>query len=94
MLSVKKLEDMYKDLLLDTSTFSYATGCNVGIDDTCLPNEECIANYPKSRAGTCRCKEGFERNFEGECVAVEMRGKLPKVIYLLFEKLILLIYKN
>lgn len=59
MLSVlanpQRLEDMYKDLLLDGSNTFSLISCTVGTD-TCPPNEECVQNYPKSRAGTCKCK--------------------------------------
>lgn len=48
--------------------YSYDLGCNVGIDTTCLPNEICRQNHPKSRAGTCKCKPGFIRNSRGDCI--------------------------
>lgn len=51
----QKLEDMYKDLIMDGSTPFTLNGCTVGTD-TCSVNEECVQNYPKSRAGTCKCK--------------------------------------
>lgn len=74
MLSVltnpQKLEDMYKDLIMDDNNAFALNGCNVGIDN-CLPNEECIQNFPKSRAGTCKCKVNcfssptcFKTNFD------------------------------
>lgn len=48
----RKLEEAYKEILLDDSDFPYSVvSCNVGIDDTCMPNEECVQNYQKSRAG-------------------------------------------
>lgn len=49
----RKLEEAYKELLMDDATYAYgAVSCNVGIDDMCMPNEECVQNYQKSRAGT------------------------------------------
>lgn len=66
MLSVlrnpQKLEDMYKDLIMDGSATFSLDGCTVGTD-SCPPNEECIQNYPKSRAGTCKCKVAYLLNF-------------------------------
>lgn len=46
----RRLEEAYKDLLMDGSTFNYAVGCSVG-SDACSINEECIPNAAKSRAG-------------------------------------------
>ncbi|XP_017783427.1 PREDICTED: dyslexia-associated protein KIAA0319-like protein [Nicrophorus vespilloides] len=61
-------DDVYKDLLqLSESALDYNTACSVGIGASCIENEECVQNYPTSRAGTCKCKVGFLRNHDGLC---------------------------
>lgn len=48
----RRFEAAYKDLLkMDESSYEYGSSCNVGISETCMQNEECVRNYPKSRAG-------------------------------------------
>lgn len=66
-----RLKDAYKTLLEIEPSYDYLVSCNVGIDDTCGNNEECVQNVPKSRAGTCKCKTGYSRNWSGICVSEE-----------------------
>lgn len=48
----RKLEEAYKDLLMDESTFPYNTpSCNIDLENMCMVNEECVQNTPKSRIG-------------------------------------------
>lgn len=48
----RRLENAYKNILdnIGESTFEY-TACSVGIDENCSHHEECVQNFPKSRAG-------------------------------------------
>uniref|UniRef100_A0A1Y1M2B5 MANSC domain-containing protein n=1 Tax=Photinus pyralis TaxID=7054 RepID=A0A1Y1M2B5_PHOPY len=63
-----RLEDAYKSLLeAGGSTYDYQISCSLGIP-SCPENEECLQNNVKSRAGTCKCKSGYKRNWEGVCI--------------------------
>lgn len=51
----------------EPAAFEYGgTGCTLNTF-SCPKNEVCRMNNMKSRAGTCRCKEGYVRNTIGEC---------------------------
>lgn len=63
-----RLEDAYKSLLeAGESTYDYQVSCSLGIP-SCPENEECIQNNLKSRAGTCKCKSLYRRNWDGVCM--------------------------
>lgn len=62
-----QIENAYPEgMQLGASSLAASKSCNVGIPD-CGDNEECVQNSPKSRAGTCRCKEHYIRNSDGIC---------------------------
>ncbi|KAF5288345.1 hypothetical protein FQR65_LT12080 [Abscondita terminalis] len=64
-----RLNDAFKNLLeIEESGYDDFISCNVGLDNICGSNEECVQNVPKSRAGTCKCKIGFSRNWDGICL--------------------------
>lgn len=69
----RRLQDIYKDLVMDESTYNYDSGCEVGTDNGCAPNEICVQNYPKSRAGTCACKSRYVRNTSGDCILLDLK---------------------
>jgi hypothetical protein len=69
----RRLQDIYKDLVMDESAYNYDIGCDVGADIGCAPNEVCMQNYPKSRAGTCTCKQGYIRNRSGDCILLDLK---------------------
>ncbi|CAH0563661.1 unnamed protein product [Brassicogethes aeneus] len=60
--------EVYKDLAMD-ETFRYGSlACELG-DSLCSgPHELCVPNRANSRAGTCRCIEGYIRNPDGDCL--------------------------
>ncbi|XP_023029330.2 dyslexia-associated protein KIAA0319-like protein isoform X1 [Leptinotarsa decemlineata] len=62
-----RFENVFRDLLKEES-FEKGLYCTIGLNDNCLPNEECVQQHPKSRSGTCECKDGFFRSEKGECV--------------------------
>lgn len=50
----------------DTEYTYKQEACDVGINTMCATNEECVQVVPKSRAGLCKCKEGYSRT-NGVC---------------------------
>lgn len=46
-----RIEDVYRDLLMEESLNSDTVSCEVGIDTVCLRNEVCAPQHTKSRAG-------------------------------------------
>lgn len=61
-------ENVLNSLLMGEESDVYDTlACEVG-DSTCnVRTEICVQNRPKSRAGTCQCKDGYFRNRNGNC---------------------------
>lgn len=59
------------DLLAEESAYLPETKviCEVGVDNACQPNEECVRLLAKSRGGICECKRNYRRNEIGECVS-------------------------
>nr|XP_022906199.1 dyslexia-associated protein KIAA0319-like protein isoform X1 [Onthophagus taurus] len=69
----EELENDYNKLLqMEETRFpTFGDGCEVNIPDNCPLNEECIQNNVRGRGGTCKCKSGYLRNSENECVFIE-----------------------
>ena len=43
--------------------------CEVGLDvDECAENEICKPSSPRSRSGTCSCKDGFVKDEKKNCI--------------------------
>ena len=43
--------------------------CEVGLDvDECGENEICKTSSPRSRSGTCSCKDGFVKDEKKNCI--------------------------
>ncbi|KAG5899774.1 hypothetical protein JTB14_006109 [Gonioctena quinquepunctata] len=73
--------NMLRDLLKEES-FEKSFICEVGLDNNCMLNEECVPEHPKSRAGICQCRIGYIRNANGECMSIileesSLRPNLP-----------------
>jgi dyslexia-associated protein KIAA0319-like protein len=53
--------------MADSSLQSPQKSCEVGVLVDCPAEETCISRHPRSRSGTCQCKEGWDRNETGTC---------------------------
>ncbi|KAK9883051.1 hypothetical protein WA026_001259 [Henosepilachna vigintioctopunctata] len=62
----KKLQQVYKDFLVDES-YGDPFDCEVG-EGSCLENEICVPSQKRSPLGTCECRTDYIRNSLGTCV--------------------------
>lgn len=62
----KKLQEAYKDFLLEDSQFSYY--CRLDDVNVCAENEICVTNEEDSKIGTCECNDAYVRNADGICI--------------------------
>ncbi|CAH1180374.1 unnamed protein product [Phaedon cochleariae] len=82
-----RFEDAVKDLMREES-FERSSYCEVGIENACLPNEECVPQHAKSRAGVCQCLEDYIRK-DGVCFSVLLDdASIRPVIPLLTERIL------
>ncbi|KAK9743988.1 hypothetical protein QE152_g8208 [Popillia japonica] len=64
----------YKNFLqMEESNYDYSTGCEVGVGTSCGLYEECVQNNHKTRGGTCKCKVGYIRGADGECLSMDIK---------------------
>nr|CAG4642290.1 EOG090X00QS [Evadne anonyx] len=48
---------------------AFTKSCEVGVDN-CMEMEECVSFGARRRGGCCRCKEGFARDSNQQCVII------------------------
>ncbi|XP_072383084.1 dyslexia-associated protein KIAA0319-like protein [Diabrotica undecimpunctata] len=63
----KRFEDVFRDLLKEES-YERGMYCEMGIENMCLANEECVPAHAKTNSGTCQCLDGFIRGPKGDCL--------------------------
>jgi len=48
---------------------AYSKSCEIGVDN-CAETEECVSMGARRRGGCCRCKEGFSRDSNQQCLVI------------------------
>ncbi|XP_066137669.1 dyslexia-associated protein KIAA0319-like protein [Euwallacea fornicatus] len=65
-------KNLEKDIVFDDGDI-YGEPCEVGVASSCQSNEICTQKFERSRSGICECKQGYERQVEGLCLATDFK---------------------